>query len=275
MVENVAPTQAWEALKSDPNARLVDVRTDAEWNFVGVPDLSETGKQAVLIPWQVFPTMQRNPSFEDELKQAGHHAWITTSISSVAAAPAAWPPPRRRARPASRMSSTSRTGSRDRPTCTATAAARPAGRPMACPGCNADALGRWFFYDAEASRDGEVDRARSRQGCCGSHCDGLRRSLTSAKRLACHGLTLTPGKTRRARFARLGDRRRLRRKMMRAGCLGVTQPVRLAWPARSLDPSPFTIGGWPPAGGEPFPRKLGEVVSTGKSAWFESRVISG
>jgi rhodanese-related sulfurtransferase len=71
MVENVAPTQTWEALKADENARLVDVRTDAEWNFVGVPDLQGAGKQAVLIPWQVYPTMQRNGNFEGDLTQAG------------------------------------------------------------------------------------------------------------------------------------------------------------------------------------------------------------
>ena len=71
MVENVAPTQTWEALKADATARLVDVRTDAEWNFVGVPDLGAAGKQTVLIPWQVYPAMQRNGSFENDLKQAG------------------------------------------------------------------------------------------------------------------------------------------------------------------------------------------------------------
>ncbi len=71
MVENVAPIQTWEALRADPNARLVDVRTDVEWNFVGVPDLNAVGKQTVLIPWQVYPTMQRNGSFEDHLRQAG------------------------------------------------------------------------------------------------------------------------------------------------------------------------------------------------------------
>ena len=71
MVDNVAPTQTWEALKADASARLVDVRTDAEWNFVGVPDLDAAGKQTVLIPWQVYPAMQRNGTFEDDLKQAG------------------------------------------------------------------------------------------------------------------------------------------------------------------------------------------------------------
>ena len=71
MVENVAPTQTWEALQADANAQLVDVRTDAEWNFVGVPDLGTVGKQPILIPWQVYPSMQRNGGFEDHLKQAG------------------------------------------------------------------------------------------------------------------------------------------------------------------------------------------------------------
>ena len=71
MVENVAATQAWEALQTDTSAQLVDVRTDAEWNFVGVPELRAAGKQTVLIPWQMYPTMQRNGSFEDHLKQAG------------------------------------------------------------------------------------------------------------------------------------------------------------------------------------------------------------
>ena len=70
MVDNVPPAQVWEALKSDPKAQLVDVRTDAEWTFVGLPDLSPAGKQAVLIQWQVFPDMQVNADFADQLKQA-------------------------------------------------------------------------------------------------------------------------------------------------------------------------------------------------------------
>jgi rhodanese-related sulfurtransferase len=71
MVQNVPPTQTWDAIKADPKAQLVDVRTDAEWNFVGIPDLSSAGKQAVLIPWQAYPAMNRNESFEDQLKKTG------------------------------------------------------------------------------------------------------------------------------------------------------------------------------------------------------------
>jgi rhodanese-related sulfurtransferase len=71
MVENVPPGRVWEVLRLDPEAQLVDVRTDAEWNFVGLPDLAPAGKQAVLIQWQVYPAMQRNGAFVDQLKEAG------------------------------------------------------------------------------------------------------------------------------------------------------------------------------------------------------------
>lgn len=95
MVENVSPTTTWEALKADPQAQLVDVRTDVEWNFVGVPDLSEAGKQAVLIPWQTYPTMQRNAAFEEQLQKVGftpdHHIYFLcrSGARSMAAAQAA------------------------------------------------------------------------------------------------------------------------------------------------------------------------------------------
>ena len=47
MVENVTPPEAWAALRADPAARLVDVRTNAEWAYVGLPDVAATGQEAV------------------------------------------------------------------------------------------------------------------------------------------------------------------------------------------------------------------------------------
>jgi rhodanese-related sulfurtransferase len=70
-VEDISPADSYEALKSEPDAILVDVRTDAEWNFVGIPDLSEAGKQPVLIPWQLYPSMQVNGAFVEHLRRAG------------------------------------------------------------------------------------------------------------------------------------------------------------------------------------------------------------
>jgi len=50
--------------------QVVDVRTDAEWAYVGLPDLTEAGKQPILIPWQ-FASGQVNAAFTDQMKQAG------------------------------------------------------------------------------------------------------------------------------------------------------------------------------------------------------------
>ncbi len=71
MIENVDPKRVWDTLQADKDARLVDVRTNAEWAYVGLPDLEATGQDPVLIPWQVFPTMQVNAQFVDHMRQAG------------------------------------------------------------------------------------------------------------------------------------------------------------------------------------------------------------
>jgi rhodanese-related sulfurtransferase len=70
-VPDITPKATWEALRNDPQAALVDVRTDAEWNFVGLPDLASLAKQTVLIPWQIYPGMQVNGHFADQLHKAG------------------------------------------------------------------------------------------------------------------------------------------------------------------------------------------------------------
>jgi rhodanese-related sulfurtransferase len=74
MVQNVSATEAWEALRNDPDAQLVDVRTDAEWTFVGLPDLSEAGKEPLLIPWQAYPGMEINAAFAESLRGVGLQA---------------------------------------------------------------------------------------------------------------------------------------------------------------------------------------------------------
>ena len=95
MVENIHPRQVWEALQRDTHAQLVDVRTDAEWTYVGLTDLATAGKQPVLIPWQIFPRMEVNTAFVDQLTQAGftpenHIYFICRSgVRSLAAAQAA------------------------------------------------------------------------------------------------------------------------------------------------------------------------------------------
>lgn len=48
---DITPERAWEMLRDDPAATLVDVRTEAERRFVGLPDLSTLGREVVCIEW--------------------------------------------------------------------------------------------------------------------------------------------------------------------------------------------------------------------------------
>lgn len=65
---DITPEQAWTLLSENPDAVLVDVRTDAEWRFVGVPDLSSLQRDAVFIEWNRTDGT-RNDGFVDDLVQ--------------------------------------------------------------------------------------------------------------------------------------------------------------------------------------------------------------
>ncbi len=69
-VEDVPVLETWERLKGDPKAVLVDVRTRAEWAFVGVPDLTGIGRDVLLMEWQTFPDSRIAPDFADRLEAA-------------------------------------------------------------------------------------------------------------------------------------------------------------------------------------------------------------
>ena len=60
---DVTSVEAMKILESNDRAVLLDVRTDAEWTFVGRPDLSGLGREPVLISWQTFPGMAPNGGF--------------------------------------------------------------------------------------------------------------------------------------------------------------------------------------------------------------------
>ena len=64
---DVNPTDTWTGLAEKPDSILVDVRTNAEWSFVGIPDLSSVNKQAILIEWSQYPTMTKNKDFASNL----------------------------------------------------------------------------------------------------------------------------------------------------------------------------------------------------------------
>jgi rhodanese-related sulfurtransferase len=60
----VTPQEASTLLADLPGARLIDVRTRAEWDYVGrVPG-------SILIEWNTYPQGVRNPAFIEQLRAA-------------------------------------------------------------------------------------------------------------------------------------------------------------------------------------------------------------
>ena len=64
---DVSPQDAWAGLSKSHDAQLIDVRTTAEWTFVGLPDLRPLDKAPILIEWQSYPEMTVNRSFSSAL----------------------------------------------------------------------------------------------------------------------------------------------------------------------------------------------------------------
>ncbi|KIT15683.1 rhodanese-like domain-containing protein [Jannaschia aquimarina] len=62
-IAEVGPRDAWKILSEDEDAVLVDVRSAPEWGFVGGPDLSELGRDAIRVEWAAWPGMSPNPTF--------------------------------------------------------------------------------------------------------------------------------------------------------------------------------------------------------------------
>jgi rhodanese-related sulfurtransferase len=66
-VEDVAVQDVWARLQAEPSSVLIDVRTEAEWSYVGLPDLAAVNKRPLLVEWVKFPTNSANQGFVAEL----------------------------------------------------------------------------------------------------------------------------------------------------------------------------------------------------------------
>lgn len=66
----VTAEEAWVRLKDDPGAVLIDVRTIAEWAYVGLPELGALDKRPVLVEWQGFPDDRLNTAFVERVAEA-------------------------------------------------------------------------------------------------------------------------------------------------------------------------------------------------------------
>jgi rhodanese-related sulfurtransferase len=63
----VTPQEAFALLQSDPRVKLVDVRTNAERDWIGRPAIPEAQHGAV--QWTLYPGGVPNPDFATQLQQ--------------------------------------------------------------------------------------------------------------------------------------------------------------------------------------------------------------
>lgn len=64
---DLLPKEVYDRMQASENTVLIDVRTDAEWAFVGIPAI----ERLLRISWQQFPTMERNEDFVADVETAG------------------------------------------------------------------------------------------------------------------------------------------------------------------------------------------------------------
>jgi len=65
------PQDAWDLLRQEPNACLIDVRTAPEWQYVGLPTLDDLQKKTLCVSWLDYPANEVNPGFVEQVKQGG------------------------------------------------------------------------------------------------------------------------------------------------------------------------------------------------------------
>ena len=63
MLEILLAVDAYALLEGDPSSVLIDVRTQAEWAYVGTPDLQALGKTPLFLEWQSYPSMAVDAEF--------------------------------------------------------------------------------------------------------------------------------------------------------------------------------------------------------------------
>lgn len=64
----LTPQEAYSLLQQNPNVKLVDVRTDAERDWVGRVLIAQP--QHTAVQWSLYPGGTRNPDFLAQLQQA-------------------------------------------------------------------------------------------------------------------------------------------------------------------------------------------------------------
>jgi rhodanese-related sulfurtransferase len=65
---DILAVDAYALLKGDSTSVLIDVRTQAEWTYVGTPDVQAFGKRPFFLEWQSYPSMAIDANFASSLE---------------------------------------------------------------------------------------------------------------------------------------------------------------------------------------------------------------
>jgi rhodanese-related sulfurtransferase len=76
-------SDAYSLLKRDASSVLIDVRTKAEWGYVGTPDIEALGKTPFFLEWQSYPSMTVDTGFAAHLEVLFQSAVVERGASLV------------------------------------------------------------------------------------------------------------------------------------------------------------------------------------------------
>jgi rhodanese-related sulfurtransferase len=65
---DILAVDAYALLEGESTSVLIDVRTQAEWSYVGVPDIQALGKTPLFLEWQSYPSMVVDANFTARLE---------------------------------------------------------------------------------------------------------------------------------------------------------------------------------------------------------------
>src|SRR5271163_3454381 len=74
---------AYALLEGEASSILIDVRTKAEWAYVGTPDLHGLRKTPLFLEWQSYPSMAVDANFAARLEAQLQSAGVERGASLV------------------------------------------------------------------------------------------------------------------------------------------------------------------------------------------------
>jgi rhodanese-related sulfurtransferase len=80
---DILAADAYTLLARGESSVLIDVRTKAEWAYVGVPDLGALGKTPFFLEWQTYPSMEVDRNFTTRLEAMLKSAGVERGASLV------------------------------------------------------------------------------------------------------------------------------------------------------------------------------------------------